>query len=149
MTKIVSFNIESESQLRERARVQRKKKQEDHRVSVNFKYGTIRFGTRYIEDNHLEGKLIKLYVDASRTKILWCKLDESAGFSSIEVLKEYRMIKASITNTVKQYSMSVPTFLRASFPIEVEQGNVVRKALVQSCIINHMNKKQFDYVDIR
>ena len=149
MSKIVSFNVESESQLRDHARRQRVKKQEAYKVTISFKYGTVCFGTRYVEDNQLDGKYVKFYVDASRTKVLWSKFDDTAGYSNLEVLKEYRQVKPTMLKNSPRYSFNLKRFLTQAFPLEAEQGKTVRQAQVQSCIISHMNSKKLDYVEIR
>lgn len=148
MAKVVSFNIESEGELRERSRIMRVKKDEGHTVSVSFKYGTIKFSSRYVEDKKLEGKYIKFYVDTARTRIMWTRLDEDAGYQNPAVLKDYRLIKPAFIKGSKVFSFHISRFMKQAFPLESEKGVVLRKIKVEECIVTHKNNRKFDYVVI-
>lgn len=148
MTKVVSFNIESERELRAKAQQIRAKRTQLCTVSVSFKYGTIKFSTRYVEEKQLEGKYIKFHVDTARTKIMWTFLTDEAGFNSPDILKDYRQVKAYNFKTGKVYNFGLKQFLKTAFPIETEKGEVRRKLQVQECVVSHKNSRKFHYVEI-
>lgn len=148
MAKVVSFNIESEAELREKSRVMRIKKDEGHTVSVSFKYGTIKFSNRYVADKNLEGKYIKFYVDTARTRLMWTRLDETAGYQNPAVLKDYRLVKPTMLKDSKVFSFHISRFLKQAFPLETEKGVVLRKIKVEECVVTHKNNRKFDYVVI-
>ena len=101
-----------------------KKQHRQKGVTVNVKHGTITFSKRYVEENNLDQKYLKFFVDIKKYALGWTIIKQTSFFTE---LKEYKQLKLSSANI---YLMSVATALKQfkfSKNVKTFKGLTVKK----------------------